>query len=221
MYSLNNRLIDIISASPAVVLLLSRFGISLGFGNATIDEVCHKNNVPADLFLMISNIYADDHYRVSKDTLKRVNLEVLFCYLRRSHDFYINDRLPHIQRHLDKVAASAAEKGDVLRKYFQNFLQQAARHFRAEEQKLFPVIEQMARGENVDTQVIVSFEEHHDRLDEQLSDLTQLVFKYIPGVDAEFSTEMLFDIVVLNHDLQKHAIIEERVLLPYIKMITR
>lgn len=220
MYNLDSRLIDIISADPTVILLLPRFGIGLGFGNSTVKQVCRDNNVPATLFLMVCNIYAVDGYRVSREHLSGLELGHLLRYLRGSHQYYLSDRLPHIRSHLDSVAQSAGDvQGHILTRYYNEYIEQVESHFKNEEQKLFPTVERLAAGQQADNSVIESFARHHDRLDEQLSDLMQLVLRYMPGADTKDSSEMLFDIVILVRDLQKHAQIEEKVLLPYIKLL--
>ncbi|MBQ9439335.1 MAG: hemerythrin domain-containing protein [Paludibacteraceae bacterium] len=217
MYTLDSRMIDMITADPNVVLLLPRFGIGLGFGNDTVAKVCSRAQVPEQLFLMVCNVYSFDNYSVTRDELRSLRIDSLFGYLKASHQYYLNDRLKHICGHLNSVAESAGKQGQYLTKFYSEYVEQVERHFQNEEKRLFPAIAGLVRGEQVEITVIDEFIKHHDRLDEQLSDLIQLVLKYIPGVNTEDSTEMLFDIITLVRDLQKHAQIEEQVLMPYIK----
>ena len=55
---------------------------------------------------------------------------------------------------------------------------------------------------------------------DKLLDLTQIVYKYIPGDSmTEELNELVFGIMQLSSDLEKHAILEEKVLIPYMNQI--
>ena len=50
--------------------------------------------------------------------------------------------------------------------------------------------------------------------------MTQIIFKYLPGnVSPEDSIDVVFDIFQLSADLNKHALIEDRILVPYVEML--
>ena len=58
-------------------------------------------------------------------------------------------------------------------------------------------------------------EPFHDKIKDKLSDLTQIILKYIPGDRLnEEMMELVFDIMQLSRDLEKHAEIEECLLIP-------
>lgn len=57
---------------------------------------------------------------------------------------------------------------------------------------------------------------------DKLNDLTQIVYKYLPGnVLPEESIEVVFDILQLSADIQKHALIEEKILIPWFSWMER
>ena len=58
-YQPAHRMRDIIADNDLLLMALSRFGISLGFGNATIAEVCHENKVDTSTFLAVANFISD------------------------------------------------------------------------------------------------------------------------------------------------------------------
>ena len=45
-----------------ILLVMSRFGIPLGFGDKTIEEVCRDNGVDVDTFLSITNCLLDEDH---------------------------------------------------------------------------------------------------------------------------------------------------------------
>ena len=84
-------------------------------------------------------------------------------------------------------------------------------HVKHEERNLGQMLEAMRNGEHPGEHYIKS----HDNIKDKLSDLTQIIYKYIPGERLnEEMMELVFDIMQLSRDLEKHAMIEELLLLP-------
>ena len=50
-YNQNNRMSDLVCDNYPVLLVMSRFGIALGFGDKSIGEVCRENGVHTETFL--------------------------------------------------------------------------------------------------------------------------------------------------------------------------
>ena len=66
------------------------------------------------------------------------------------------------------------------------------------------------------------FADNHSDMVEKLQDLTQIVYKYLPGsAMTEELNELVFGIMQLSSDLQKHARLEEKILIPYIHQLER
>ena len=55
-YKQTDRMSDLICENYPMLLVLSRFGISLGFGDKTIGEVCEDSGVDTKTFLTIVNL---------------------------------------------------------------------------------------------------------------------------------------------------------------------
>ena len=210
------RMADLIAANHDLILMLPRFGITLGFGDSSVNSVCRQHNVPSDLFLMVCNIYTFDGFMPDDEAVAAIDIHSLVAYLQASHRYYLNERLPHMQRHLLNVAASApAEAALILRKFFDDYRQEVADHFAVEERSLFPRLKQMRQGDLVDKKTMDKCSVSHQNLKDKLSDLTQIIYKYLPGdMLTEELMELVFGILQLAKDLEKHALIEERLLLP-------
>ena len=52
-------MIDLISDNYSLLQVMSRFGLSLGFGDKTVKEVCEMNGVDCPTFLAVVNFMAD------------------------------------------------------------------------------------------------------------------------------------------------------------------
>jgi len=225
LFSEKMKLAALISANNNLLLILSRFGIPLGFGDKSVKEVCAKNNVPADFFLLICNVYTYDAYIPDKKTVMTTDMSMLLPYLKASHKLYLDERLPHIEEHLNRIADSADEKfGKLLKRFFAGYKNEVREHFIFEENTVFPYMEMLVTGaENKTGDFRISnFEKVHDNIEEKLNDLMQIVFKYLPAsVSQEDSIGVVFDIYQLSADLNKHALIEEKVLVPYVKSLEK
>lgn len=207
---------DLVASNYDVILLLSRFGIHLGFGDCSVNEVCRAAGVPVDLFLMVCNIYSFDGYIPDDEEIESVDVHALVDYLQASHRHYLNERLPHMRRHLNNIVSSApATVAHSLNKYFADFQSEVASHFENEERVLFPELVSIAPGEQLKLSLRSSYVVPHENMKEKLSDLTQLIYKYLPGDSlTEEMMELVFGVLQLSKDIEKHALIEELFLLP-------
>lgn len=223
LFSEKMKLADLISVNHNLILMLPRFGIPLGFGDKSVKEICRMNNVPADFFLLVCNVYAFDSYLPKREKIESTDMRLLVPYLLASHRYYMYEHLPHIESNLLKVIREVSPKyGDVLQRFFTDYKNEVEEHFKYEEQTVFPHIQMLLSGEVHESYHIRDFAEAHSNIEDKLSDLTQIIFKYLPGnVSPKESIELVFDIFQLSNDLNKHTLIEDKILVPYVEMLER
>lgn len=210
------KLADLVNANHNIILLLPRFGLPLGFGDRSVQDICKQHNIDEDFFLLVCNIHTFDDYLPDAEELSQINLRQLVPYLRVSHRYYIDERLPHIQWHLSHLTdAMEPSVSEMLTTFFENYRKELAAHFQEEERRLFPYIERLQNGEKIADKVTNYFVDSHKNIKDTLTDLMQILYKYLPGDSLnEELIEMVFDILQLTEDLGKHALIEERLLMP-------
>lgn len=217
----NMKLADLIAANHNLILMLPRFGIPLGFGEKSVAEVCRLHHVPADFLLLICNAYTFDNFLPDNELLSHTDMRPLSSYLQASHRYYLNDRIPHIDNHLHHVADKIGGRvGEMLKKFFDDYREEIAEHFHFEEQDAFPYLQEMLDGQqggrNSVARIAAHFAKSHGNIADKLSDLTKIIYKYLPGdIATTESIELIFDILQLSEDLKKHELIEEKILLPY------
>lgn len=227
LFTSRMKLADIITANHNIILLLPRFGIPLGFGDKSVREVCTANNVPVDFMLLICNVYTFDDYLPDIESLAATDMRPLLKYLEESHSYYTNERLPHIEVHLHHIADRIGQRyGEILKKFYADFRREITEHFREEEQYDFPKLRGLQDGtrkvEGGRRKAESGKNKSHNGLVDKLNDLTQIVYKYLPGnVLPEETMEVVFDILQLSADIQKHALIEDKILIPYMKWLER
>lgn len=227
LFTSRMKLADIITANHNIILLLPRFGIPLGFGDKSVREVCTANNVPVDFMLLICNVYTFDDFLPDIESLAATDMRPLLKYLEESHSYYTNERLPHIEVHLHHIADRIGQRyGEILKKFYADFRREITEHFREEEQYDFPKLRSLQDGtrkaEGGKRKAESGKNKSHNGLVDKLNDLTQIVYKYLPGnVLPEETMEVVFDILQLSADIQKHALIEDKILSPYMKWLER
>lgn len=221
IFSENMKMADLVLGNSKILLMFPRFGMDLGFGDHSIAEVCAMNNVSAPFFLMICNVYCNNDYTPSPDDIAAVDLKALVNYLLESHKYYLNERLPHIEEHLDHIIKACNPKyGNMLRRFFEEYKNEVVDHFVYEEQNVFPYLQQIV-NQNVKTDYKIRvFHENHTNIEDKLSDLMNILVKYLPAdVFPKERIEIALDINELSADLMSHALIEERILIPFVESL--
>lgn len=215
------KLADLIKANHNIMLLLPRFGIPLGFGEKSVREVCTAHNVPVDFMLLICNVYTFDDYLLDIKQLAATDMRPLVHYLKESHKYYTLERLPHIEAHLHHIADRVEGKyGQILKQFYADFRNEIEDHFKAEEECDFPILLSLQNGEKAKKTAMSHSHNSHGGLVDKMNDLPQIVYKYLPGnVLPEETTELVFDILQLSSDIQKHALIEDKILIPYVNWL--
>lgn len=225
-FSPHMRLAELISANHNLILILPRLGISLGFGDRSVREVCVQYDVPEDFFLLLCNVYSFEDYRPGHKEIEHTDMHLLAHYLRKSHQDYL-ERLKHIERHLQQLAGQVEPKyGQLLTGFYEDYQQEVIEHFDCEEKIVFPYMQQLEDGgtmpEGTEGFSIARFKHVHGNVHDKLNDLTGIIFKYLPGnVFPKESIELIFDIFQISIDLDRHTLVENKVLVPYVEHLER
>ena len=123
---------------------MSRFGIALGFGDKTIGEVCRDSGVDTGTFLTVVNTHIDGE---APDP-GAVSIGALVGYLRNSHDYFLDFRLPGIRRKLiEAIDCSRNDVAFAILRFFDEYVAEVHKHMDYEEHKVFPYVEALLAGE--------------------------------------------------------------------------
>ncbi len=223
LFNENMKMANLILVKPTLILLLPRFGVPLGFGDRSVKEICEEHGISADFFLIVCNIYSFDNYVPSLDKVVGTDMSMLSRYLEESHRYYLDQRLPHIANHINRISDEMGNTtGMILKRFFEEYNSEVMAHFRYEEQNVFPYVKKLLAGERCVDYSISMYLPSHTNIEDKLDDLTQIMFKYLPeGVRTYETIGAVFDILQLSDDLKKHSLIEEKVLIPYVEHLER
>ena len=99
-YRETDKMSDLICENYPMVLVMSRFGIALGFGEKNIGEVCRMNGVDARTFLTVVNFLTEEVSAPLTNIDECISIEAIITYLHNAHAYFLDFRLPHIRRKL-------------------------------------------------------------------------------------------------------------------------
>ena len=217
------KMADLVASDISLLSILQRLEISLGFGEATVAEVCTQHNISADLLLMICNIYSFRDYRPQIEALSDDDIRNITTYLRASHKFYSTICFPALHNNIHRMVK---ELDDVSRrlidKFFDDYDNEVNNHFKYEEEVVFPYIENLLGNRNASNSgySIALFEHNHGNINEKLNDLSNIIIKYLDkGYTSQLRFEILGDIHNIANDLLKHSDIENKLLVPLVEKI--
>ena len=221
MYEPGDRMITLIKDNCSVLQALGAFGISLGFGDKTVNETCQMNGVDTYTFLAVVNFTINGYDDFVND--EQISVPTLLHYLKASHAYYLDFQLPFIRRELQESITPGDALGMLIMKLYEEYAQEIRRHMKYEEKTLFPYVESLIDGHPMNDYNVDTFSRHHEQTDKKLRELKLMVIKYLP-TDALHNNQLtatLYDIYNNEEWLRQHAQVEDHIFAPAIKRLER
>lgn len=227
MYKSSDKMCDLIGSQHESLQIISRFGLPLGVGEKTIDEICRENDIDTQTFLTIVN------YKISGPqatlNLQNINMTDLIRYLRNAHTHFFDFNLPTLRRKLiEAINQSTDNKIPMLIiKFFDEYVQEINQHMQNENEQVFPYVEDLLQGRASKDFTIEQFANQHRVIDDQhiaskLSELKNLIIKYYPSsTDNTLLFSALYDIFDIEQELATHCDIEDNIFLPAVRLIEK
>ncbi|KGN89925.1 cation-binding protein [Porphyromonas crevioricanis] len=220
VFSAQTKMSDLICAHYNLLLVITRFGIHLGFGEKTIGEVCQSSNVDTPTLLTILNAVANIPQKPKKEELKSISMNDLLTYLRNAHDYFLNFRLPLLRQQLvSAISNCPQEVAFAIRKFFDDYVEEVNKHMSYEEKTVFPYAEHLAKGERDDHYKISIFRRKHDQIEAKISELKAIIIKYYPAPSGYELNSVLHDIFSCEEDLASHNFIEDHIFIPLMEIM--
>lgn len=212
-------MISLIKDNYDILQSLGCFGISLGFGDKTVKEICEQNGVDTYTFLAIVNFTINGYTDVENDDM--LSVPTLLHYLEASHVYFIGYQLPSIRRELAESIDENDNLGKLIMKLYDEYAHDIKTHMMYEEKDLFPYVNALLEDRPTDNYSIETFSKNHDESSEKLKELKILIIKYMPA-DAHNNNQLmatLHDIYNNEVWLTMHAMIEDNILVPAIRRV--
>ena len=96
MYKSTDKICDLMSHEEEAIQIISRFGLSMGVGDQTIEQACETHGIHTPTFLAVVN-YKVFRYRTLP---QEIDLDTLQQYLRHAHAYFLDFRLPLLRQSL-------------------------------------------------------------------------------------------------------------------------
>lgn len=216
-YRETDKMSDLICENYPMVLVMSRFGIALGFGEKNIGEVCRQNGVDACTFLTVVNFLTQDVSAPVMNVDKCLSIEALITYLHNAHDYFLNFRLPHLRRKLlESIGECPQDVAFVIQRFFDEYAEEVNKHMSYEEKVVFPYVRDLLIGVKDPKYNISIFRKRHDQIEMKIVELKNILIKYYPGPGSNLLNSVLFDIFATEQDLASHNHVEDYLFMPAI-----
>lgn len=219
MYEPDDKMVSIISDNYNVLQSLSAFGISLGFGDKTVREVCEAQHVDTDTFLAVINLTLNDFSQQGE--VANLSVLTLLQYLRASHHYYLAFQLPFIRKELQDALDESEGIAGLIMQLYDEYAHSIRQHMKYEEKNLFPYVEALLRGELAAGYDADTFSKHHGDTSEKLKELKNIIIKYLPSdtLHNNLLTATLYDIYNNEVWLQLHSRVEDEIFIPAIRLL--
>ena len=208
MYKGSDKICELMSHEEDAIQIISRFGLKMGVGEQTIEQVCEAHDVHTPTFLAIVNYKVFRHRALPED----IDIPTLQRYLHNAHTYFLDFRLPRLRRALIEaiIPADPTTKipGLILRCY-DEFVDEIRTHIEHENAGLFD-------------------EHEHDdqRITDKLTEIKNLIIKYYPSEETKSQITndksqitylligVMSDLWHTEQDFEDHCAIEDDILRP-------
>lgn len=219
MYEPDDKMISLIRDNYNLLQSLGSFGISLGFGDKTVSQVCEEQNVDTYTFLAIVNFTINGHRDF--DDASRLSVPTLLQYLKASHEYYLDFQLPFIRKELVQALDEKDNLARLILKLYDEYSRSITAHMRYEEKNVFPYVEALLDKRPTEGFTIDTYSKHHGQESTKLRELKSIIIKYLPsdGLHNNQLSATLYDIYNNEEWLSLHAEVEENIFIPAIKRL--
>lgn len=212
----SDRMRWLIRNDSSLLMVMSRFGIALGFGEKTVKEVCLEQGIDTDTFLTVANFISGRKYDYND-----VSLASLMSYLKQAHSYFLDYRLPAIrQRILEAIDCSGTDDlAFLILKFYDEYVTEVRRHMAYENEIVFSYVDGLLCGVTGKGFTIADFSRKHDHIESKLKELKDIIIRYYPQKDNNLLCSALFDIINCEADLNSHCLVEDNIFVPAVESL--
>ena len=214
-YHSTDPMSDVISDDYRILQIISRFGIKLGFGDQSVEATCKSAGVDVGTFLTVVNYVKDAAHARIGEMAEQVDVPALITYLKNSHSYFVDFRLPGIRRKLLEAIdlTSGNRLAMLILRFYDEYAQEVERHMTFENTHIHPYVEALLQG-RLPAESFKSIEEQYDdqhaSIEKSMAELKSIIVKYYPSDNnAPLMGEVLMDIFMTDEDLHSHCHMED------------
>ena len=215
-YKCSDRLRDLISENSSILMVMSRFGIALGFGEKTVGEICKEQGVDCETFVAVSNFCSSRHV-----DQQSISLPSLIDYLKRAHTYFLDYNLPTIRRRIIEAIDCSGndEVALLILQFYDNYVSEVRKHMAYEDKRVFAYVGGLLQGKYDKDYSIRTFSDKHNSISVKLKELKDIIIRYYPGKNNDALNSVLFDIINCEQDLNMHCRVEDSLFVPAVERL--
>ncbi|MBQ9076593.1 MAG: helix-turn-helix transcriptional regulator [Muribaculaceae bacterium] len=219
-YRAADKMSDLINDNSSLLMVMSRFGISLGFGDKTVGEICKDQGVDAGTFLAVANYISEKKHGYEAET---ISLPSLTDYLKRAHVYFLDFSLPAIRRKLIEAidCSGTDDVAFLVLRFFDEYVMEVRRHMEYENDTVFEYVGSLLRGECDGGYKISMFADKHNHIELKLKELKDIIIRYYPEKENDLLNAVLFDIINCEQDLGYHCQVEDNLFVPVVERLEK
>lgn len=213
MIQAHTKLCDVIASAPDIIPVLNRFGIMLGTGDKTIDEVCIRHNLDTVFFLCIINTYINDEYFPEK-ILKSFCATTIVSYLEKTNAYYLHFQLPNIERHFAALISRSGDNNNLglMKRFFDELKDDISMRIDHDHKQWFPLINNIKNNCNPSEHIDI---DSSTVIQDKLNDLKNMFIIHLNGsYDLNLCYGVITSIISLEKDIRQNDRIRNRILIP-------
>lgn len=223
------KIADIIIGNPYLLLMMEHLEINLEVREKTIEQICIESNINTDLFLTIANLF-NGFKPTPLPEYSQQNIQTIISYLENSHQYYLKEKYPQIRQYIEEInKINNHAEILMLGKFFDKYFLEVSEHLDYEDDVVFPYVLNLSNlllekksNNSLNTYSVTEYREHHDDIEEKLTDLKNLLIKYMPQKnDRQIRRKLLLCLFELEYDLNIHSQIEESILIPLVEKMEK
>lgn len=216
-FKITDKMADIISESPSLLQIMSRFGMKLGFGDSTVEQVCGAQGVDGPTFISVVNFVSEGGSApISDEECGSLSVPTLLFFLKQAHIYFLDFSLPNIRQKLSEaIGCYDHDISRLIMKFFEDYTRHVEQHMMYEEREVFPFVEALIAGNGEQQFRIASFSKKHSQVSDTLHELKDLIIKYFPAQESSnLINSALYDIMQCESELESHCKIEDNLFVP-------
>jgi regulator of cell morphogenesis and NO signaling len=213
---------EVVEEHPSLIPVINRFGVRLGLGNSTAQELCNKHDINIDFFVTMINTFLNENYFPEKK-LQGFHLMQIVDYLAKTNHYYLHSQLPNIERHLNSFISVSDPQNESLTQIgeiFKTFKNKLLQRIYTDENEWFPHIKNLCEKQQNNKALTYYPTLYNDSLEPAealLADIKHIIIKYLSGnYDANLCYAVFFAINTLHIDIKQHNRIRHRILAPIV-----
>lgn len=221
LYKATDKLSYVIANDYRLLQVMSRFGITLGFGEKTIYDVCKQCNVDADTFLAVIN-YVKNGAENHAQRIDNINVSCLLSYLKKTHTYFLDYLFPNIRFHLLNAIDCSVnnEIAFLVLKFYDEYVEEVRIHMEFEENMTFPFVEKVIAGDAVSLEKSHLLSKHHLSIEYKLKELKNLFMQYYPAKENnEKLNGVIISIYQAEEELMIHCLVEDNIFSPAVRRL--